>query len=113
MRKKIRNKKAWGASKYGNIKTVIDGHRFDSKKEADHYIHLKVRQSRGEISNLELQPKFPLAINGAKICTYKADFAYDENGKRITVDVKGFKTPIYKLKKKLLSAIYGVQITEV
>lgn len=99
--------------KYHNIKTVIDGVTFDSRKEANYYIHLKIRAARGEIKNLSLQPKYPVVINGYKICTYRADFTYLEGNKTIVIDVKGFITPIYRLKKKLVQAIYDIEVVEV
>jgi hypothetical protein len=52
-------------------------------------------------------------VQGKLICTYVADFKYLENGKEVVEDVKGFKTPVYKLKKKLVEAIYGIEIIEI
>jgi len=67
----------------------------------------------GEIINLELQPKFPIEVNGIKICTYIADFRYKErDGTEVVEDCKGFKTDVYRLKKKLVKAIYGIEILE-
>ena len=66
----------------------------------------------GEISELSLQPKFDLIINGCKIGFYKADFKYEENGKVVIEDVKGMLTPVYKLKKKMMKAIYNIDIFE-
>ncbi len=94
--------------KYHNKKVIIDGHKFDSRKEGEHYLELKRRQNLGEISNLELQPSFLLQEgfkrDGKKYqpITYIADFRYIENGKVIVEDVKGFKTLVYMIKKKLL-----------
>lgn len=99
-------------SKYKNIKTIIDNIPFDSKKEAARYLQLKMLFDTGVITELELQPAFKLVINGQKICTYKADFRYCENGKSIVEDVKGMKTPIYNLKKKLMFACHGIKILE-
>jgi len=99
--------------KYLSKKTIIDGITFDSKKESKRYIELKRRQELGEISSLELQPPFLLQEgfkrDGKKYrpITYIADFKYIENGKVIVEDVKGFKTPEYKIKKKLLLYKYG------
>ena len=101
-------------SKYGNKKTVVDGITFDSKKEAARYQELKLMEKAGVIIDLQLQPPFPIAINGEKICTYKADFAYKvKAGGEVVEDVKGVRTPIYNLKKKLVKACHGVEITEV
>ena len=101
-------------SKYGAIKTTVDGITFDSKAEANHYRTLKLLARAGEIRNLELQPEFPIVINGVKCGKYKADFSYFQGNLRIIVDVKGVKTPLYKFKKRIVEALYlGVKITEV
>lgn len=101
-------------SKYRNIRTVVDGIRFDSKKEALRYSGLKLMERAGAISNLELQPSLDLIVNGMKCGFYKADFSYLDvrTGEAILEDVKGFKTPIYRLKKKLVKAIHGIEIFE-
>ena len=95
--------------------------KFDSEKERDYYLILKDRLKRGEIRHLnrqykvEIQPAFTDSRgNKIRAITYKADFYfYDKTRKawRI-IDVKGFKTDVYKLKKKLL-AYKGIQIEEV
>ena len=100
------------SNKYKAIKTVVDGITFDSKKEARRYGQLKMLVSAGQISELKLQPRFDLIVNGKKCGFYKADFDYIEAGKRVIEDVKGMKTPVYNLKKKLVKAIYGVDIFE-
>ena len=99
-------------SKYRAIKTIVDDITFDSKKEAKRYIQLKLMVRSGNISDLKLQPRFDLIVNGYKCGFYKADFEYIENGKRVIEDVKGMKTPIYNLKKKLVKAIHGIDIFE-
>lgn len=99
--------------KYRAKPTVVDGVRFDSKAEARRYSQLKWMQSAGQISGLALQPKFDCVVEGKKICAYKADFEYWENGRRVTEDVKGFKTQVYRIKKKLVEALHGIEIREV
>lgn len=99
--------------KYKNIKTVADGIVFDSQKEARRYGELRLLERAKEISGLQLQPRFPIVINGVKVCTYVADFGYvDHTGSPIVEDVKGMKTPIYNLKKKLMKAVHGIDIRE-
>ncbi len=96
-------------SKYHNKKTTIDGITFDSIKEGKRYQELKLLERAKEISGLKLQPQFELQPsfkkNGKiyKKITYKADFMYFDNrlNKTIVEDVKGFKTEVYKLKKKI------------
>ena len=102
-------------SKYGNQKTEIDGFVFDSKREANRYQELKLLERAGEIENLELQPKYSVDINRKHICNYFADFRYFDkrNGVTITEDAKGMKTDVYKIKKKLVEAIYSITIVEV
>ena len=99
-------------NKYRAIKTIVDDITFDSKKEAKRYSQLKLMLKAKAIFDLKLQPKFDLIINDIKIGFYKADFEYIENGKRVVEDVKGMKTPIYNLKKKMIKAIYGIDIFE-
>lgn len=100
--------------KYRNVKTVIDELTFDSKKEAAYYSKLKLLQKSGEVLSFELQPKYLLTINGVKCGFYKADFKVEWKSviTRI-VDVKGIKTPVYQLKKKLVKALYDIDILEV
>ena len=99
--------------KFRNKKTVIDGITFDSKKEATRYGQLKLLQQCGQIDNLKMQVPFVIEIGGKKICTYKADFTYIEKSRYVVEDVKGMKTPVYNLKKKLMKAIHGIDIKEI
>lgn len=99
-------------SKYGAKKTVVDGIKFDSMAEAARYGALKIIQAAGLISELRLQVRYDITVNGKKICRYIADFVYIENGKEVVEDVKGMKTPVYNLKKKLMEAVHRVVIFE-
>lgn len=99
-------------SKYHAVKTTIDGIVFDSKAEAARYNTLKLLERNGDIKLLAIHPQFILNVNGQKIGKYIADFSYYENGKHIVEDVKGVKTPVYRLKKKLVKALYGIDILE-
>lgn len=103
-------------NKYGNKKVVIDGIEFDSKKEGNRYLELKGRQMAGEITDLRFQHEFEFEINGERLCSYLADFTYIENGVLIVEDVKSKATrklPVYRIKNKLMKAIYNIQIKEV
>jgi hypothetical protein len=102
-------------SKYRAIRSEADGLWFDSKKERAHYQELKLRERAGEIKDLVLQPSFPLIVNGTKVGSYRADFQYTETatGEQIIVDVKGVKTPLYRLKKKIVEAVHNIQVREV
>jgi len=99
-------------NKYGARKTIVDGITFDSKKEARRYSELKLLEKCGKIEDLELHPRFDFVINGVKCGFYKADFRYIENGFEIIEDVKGMRTPVYRIKKKLMKAIHDIDIFE-
>jgi len=95
-------------SKYNAIKNFIDGHWFDSKKESFRYDELKLLQRAGQIKDLQIQPEFIL-MDGyrkdgktVKAIKYIGDFSYIEDDHLVVEDVKGMKTPVYLLKKKLL-----------
>ena len=94
---------------------TVDGIVFASKKEAKRYGELKLLELTGAIRDLRLQPKFPCVVNGVKVCDYIADFWYvdSETGHAVVEDAKGMKTPVYKLKAKLVEAVHGFEITEV
>lgn len=98
-------------SKYGNVKT----HGFDSKAEYARWQELVILQKAGKIMELERQVKFPLFVGEVLVCTYVADFTYKDTGRCATFveDVKGVRTAIYRLKKKLMLAVLGVKIKEV
>lgn len=109
----------WGAgrrSKYRAKPTVVDGIRFASKKEAKRYEILVLLARAGEIADLELQPRYPLRVNGFLVTTYVADFRYRErrDGQWVKVveDVKGFRTREYNIKRKLMRAIHDIRIRE-
>lgn len=102
--------------KYGNRKTVVDGVTFDSAKEARRYGELKLLERAGQIRNLEVQPRFPLAVNGVTVAHYVGDFSYVEAKAQVIEDVKSAitrKLPVYRLKAKMFAAQYGFQIREV
>jgi hypothetical protein len=91
---------------------VIDGIKFDSRKEAKRYTELKLLERNGDIEKLTLQPRFLLQEgfrkNGKayRKIEYVADFMYEQDGKLIIEDVKGIKTDVYKLKQKLFEKKY-------
>ena len=105
-------------NKYFNEPTEVDGITFDSKAEANRYKELKALELKGIIKGLELQKTYKLCKgrwhNGKPFSiSYRADFVYILDGDIIVEDVKGFKTEAYQLKKKLMMAVYGIEITEV
>jgi hypothetical protein len=102
-------------SKYRAVRTEVEGHVFASKREAFRYQELRILERSGYITELTLQQKFPLVVNGVKVCTYIADFCYlDMQGRAIVEDSKGMKTPVYRLKNKLFHVLYpNLRISEV
>lgn len=104
-------------SKYGAVRTFCDGVWFDSKKEADRWIQLKLLERAGEISELRRQQRFELIPKNDKYraVAYVADFMYVDNRTRrvIVEDTKGFKTEAYKLKAKMMYHKYGIEVKEV
>lgn len=116
-------------NKYKAKKITIDGITFDSEKEGNRYLELKLLVRAGEISDLELQPKFPLTINDKPVLIksqgypngrkagYKADFKYYDcrHKKWVVEDVKSkaTRTEAYVLRKAIIEHIYGIEITEI
>lgn len=95
-------------SKYGAQKTVVNGVKYDSKKESKRGQELEYLEKIGKISNLQRQVKFelqPAFTNNAgekiRAITYVADFVYEDDGQKIVEDSKGFRTKEYVLKKKM------------
>lgn len=105
-------------NKYNNIRTAYKGQVFMSKKEAQYCRELDIlknaRIPKHKVVSYETQVPFPIVVNNQKICNYLADFkVLYQDGRIEIVDVKGFRTEIYKLKKKLVEAQYGIKIIEV
>lgn len=107
-------------SKYNNAK--YNG--YDSKKEAKRAAELKLLEKAGVISHLQEQVVYELIpsqyriVNGKKKCIeraikYIADFQYVENGNTVVEDAKGFRTEVYRIKKKLMLYFHDIQIKEV
>lgn len=108
-------------SKYNNIKTIVDGIKFDSKGESQRYSQLKEFERRGKIKNLELQKKYTLvdkaeAEDGTIVqaLTYKADFFYFNvaTGKEVTEDFKGRRTQSFIDKTKIMREKHKIEIYE-
>jgi len=118
--------------KFRNEPTIVDGHKFDSKREANRFTELLVLERAGEIANIELQPKFPLQVlrmidgtpthvdikirskgfpNGRR-CSYRADFRFQclRTGKQIVEDVKGFDDDRARFKRAVVEAVFGIEI---
>ncbi len=109
MKRRIKKSK----NKYGNKPVIIDNIKFQSEAEGARYLVLKLRLKAGFIIDLELQPKFVLQESFKKngkterSITYKADFRYiDENGETVIEDVKGYRTEVFNIKRKLFERRY-------
>lgn len=100
-------------NKYKNRRIELDGITFDSLREARRYKELKLLERNGDISTLELQPRFELLAkykNGEgksiRKMDYVADFKYIEDGQVVVEDTKGMRTQVYNIKKKLFEKKY-------
>jgi len=96
--------------KFGAIPTVVDDIKFSSKKESKRYLQLKTLKDAGKIIFFLRQVPFHLPGNGKYVCDF---LIFWEDGVVTIEDVKGFKTEVYKTKKKIVEAIYPIKITEV
>ncbi len=101
-------------NKYKNEKQLLDGKKFDSKKEAGRYAQLLLLEKAKKISDLQTQVPFILIEKSqhGRAIKYIADFVYNENGQIVVEDTKGAKTAVYRLKKRLMAEKYGIVIKE-
>lgn len=111
-------------NKFNAKKVRIDGHMFASKREGQRYAVLKQMQDAGQISDLELQPVFPLIINDKQVlikskryrngraAKYTADFRYRQDGKVIVEDVKSeaTRTEASALRIAVAETIYNMKV---
>lgn len=102
-------------NKYGARKVKApDGQVFDSQKERDRWCILRLLERAGRISDLKRQVSYELIPKQGtmRACSYIADFTYQENGKLVVEDCKGYRTEAYKIKKKLMLWVHGIRIKE-
>lgn len=110
--------------KYGNQKVLDQGEKFDSKAEHKRWLYLVMLQKAGEIRNLqrqaafELIPAMPRPSGGSERATkYLADFTYERRDGRkwvkVVEDVKGAVTPEFRLKRKLMLHVHGIEVQEI
>lgn len=111
-------------SKFGNRKVEIDGHVFDSRKEAKRFAELRLMERAGEISNLQIQVPFVLIPNQRdesgrvieRAVTYKADFVYNRGGRLVVEDTKGYRDGgaynLFVIKRKLMLRVHGIRVEE-
>jgi len=97
-------------NKYRNQPTYVDGKRFASKKEAKRYNELKLLKQAGDVINFECQKSWKLYGRYRYVCDFLVKW---RNGTEDVEDVKGFKTPVYKLKKAWMKDKYNIDIVEI
>lgn len=107
-------------SKYYAKKVTRNGITYDSKKECQRHSELLLLERAGVIQGLQTQVKYELIpsqrVNGKVVewpCSYVADFVYQQDGKTVVEDTKGFKTKDYIIKRKLMLWVHGIKIREV
>ena len=99
--------------KYGNKVTEVPGKKFDSKKEAAFFLQL---QQDPTVKSIRTQVKYELIPKqqGERACSYVADFVVEyHDGRTVVYDVKGMKTDVYRIKRKLMLWVHGITIQEV
>ena len=108
--------KAEKPRKYRNEPVVVDGRRYASKREAAYCEELIQLEKAGKIGGLELQKRFELlGPTGEVICVYVADAAFwdHERDRFRVIDVKGVETEAFKLKRKMMRALNGIEVETV
>jgi len=132
--------KRYSGNKYGSKKVEIDGIVFDSKKEAKRFQELSLLEKAGAIQGLQRQVKYVLIPSQYEVierysktgkrlkdgqrciekeCSYIADFVYQQDGKTVVEDTKGYRNPstagyaYFVLKRKLMLHVHGIQIKEI
>lgn len=99
-------------NKYRAQRCQHDDHWHDSLRERDRCFVLEQRAALGDISDLRRQPRYPLLSDGMHVADYIADFEYCENGRLVVEDTKGYRTATYRLKRRLMKAVYNIDILE-
>ena len=113
-------------SKHRNVRTLYNGTYYDSKKESDYRQTLDFLTGSNIPANervevIEEQVRYKMIVNDVKVCTYVLDFKVTYGDGRVEfVDVKPFDiktnkfrtTDVFKIKKRLMLACHGIDITE-
>ena len=120
MRNQIKPKQK--TNKFNAVRCSFDGETFDSLKELKFYQQLKNQMKASDpafkVLSIERQPRYDIVISGQKIAFYKADFkVVYADGKIRYFDVKGLKSgsayQLFRLKKKIIEALYNISIEEI
>ena len=107
------------SSKYHSRRIKTYEGTFDSKKEYRRWVELKFMLRSGEITELQRQVSYTLVPSQQtskkkeRPVKYIADFVYKRDGKTIVEDTKGFRTPEYVIKRKLMLFIHGIEVQEI
>lgn len=98
----------------GNKYRAVRTGGFDSRKEARRWQELRALELAKEIRDVRCQPEFHCWIHGQLVCKYRADFLWTDvqTGQTMIEDVKGYRTDVYRLKAKLVRALFGVTVRE-
>ena len=106
-------------SKYHSTPTEVNGIRFDSKREANRWAELRLMERAGKIQKLKRQVRYLLIPSQYRVgkciereASYIADFVYIKDGHLVVEDCKGFRTPEYRLKRKLMLQLYDIRLVE-
>jgi hypothetical protein len=97
-------------NKFNAERVVTEDGTFDSKKEHRRWCELKLLQMAGEIRNLKHHQVFKFEHNGVLIGSYEADFTYFQGNEFVCEDAKGYETDVFRLKRKMLKAFYGIEV---
>lgn len=76
-------------------------------------LKMKVNDERERVISYQEQVPFKIVVNGFKICVYKLDFEVKYADRVEYIDIKGVRTSVYIIKKKLVEALFGIKITEI
>ena len=95
--------------KFGARVTERNGLKFHSKKEAEYYDRLVLSQKAGTVLFFLMQVPFHLPGNVKYIVDFQVFMA---DGSVHFIDVKGHSTAQYISKKKMVEALYPVEIEE-
>jgi hypothetical protein len=111
-----------GSPRLRSKRTVVGDEVFQSKHEADRWSELQLEERAGAITDLDRQRPFAIVVNRIHVCDYVADFVYRRNGREVVEDAKAkaetakarraTRTESYRLKKKLMRAVYGIKVLE-
>lgn len=93
------------ANKYGARKVTRGGKTYHSALEADDALWLQTLERDGELSELKEQVRFRIIVNGQHVVDSIVDFQFVYNGKTIWYETKGFPTPEYRIKRKLIEIL--------